>query len=85
VNVEQVKSTIARGDHAADEAKTTMAQVRDRINDAVRLATVTHDSRHPHVQRGHERLKQAHAETETVIGLLGAAVDTADIYRGTLG
>jgi hypothetical protein len=85
VNVEQVKATITRGDHAADEAKTTMAQVRDRINDAARLATVTHDSRHPHVQRGHERLKQAHAEAETVIKLLAAAVDAANTYRGTLG
>jgi hypothetical protein len=85
VNVEHVKATIARGDRAADEARAAMAQVRDQINEAARLATVTHDSRHPHVQRGYDRLKQAHTEAEAVIALLSAAVKAAETYRRTLG
>ena len=85
MNVEQVKATIGLGDRAADEAKTAMAQVRDQINEAARLATATHNSRHPHVERGHDRLKQAHAEAEAVIAVLSAAIDAAEIYRRTLG
>jgi hypothetical protein len=85
MNIEQVKATLTRGDRAADAARATMAQALNKINDAARLATATHDSRHPHVQRGHERLKQAHAEAETVLELLAAAAKAADTYRGTLG
>jgi hypothetical protein len=85
VNIDEVKKKIGEGNHLAGLAGMTMAGVRDSIRKANALAGVTHDSHHPHVQRGYALLGQADLEAYRVRRLLKAGVAAANEYREVLG
>jgi hypothetical protein len=85
MNIDEVKTTIGRGDHLADEARTTMAAVHDDIAQAQSLSASAYDSQHAYVMRGHRLLKEAETEAQRVSRLLSAGVEAADSYRGVLG
>lgn len=85
MDITQVKATINRGNEAARDGIILIRGVRDRAEQAHRLATATaQDSTHEQIKAGLSRLGEALKESSRVADLLRSGADAAGKYASRL-